>query len=310
MEEMSKYALLIGINYIGTSNRLYGCINDVIAMRKYLIEKRGYSPNNITILRDDDQSFKSPNKKNIIDEFKELIQKANNNKSSEIFFHYSGHGTYDRDNNGDEADGKDEYICPVDLNCIRDDEIRSLLNNLNNETTLMSVMDCCHSGTIMDLPYLFNQVGGKFKMIQNNSKSYKSLLGKKIYALSGCRDDQTSADAYNVYSVLSDSDSKFQINNSNRAGGALTSSLLKLLNSNNSLNFTNILPKLQTNLKNSYYSQVPLLSTTVEIIKSSKLKPKNKPVKKPQKKVNKKTKTRIISKIKVTKNKKIKMVRN
>jgi hypothetical protein len=303
---MSKHALLIGINYYGTSNRLYGCINDVIVMRKYLIEKRGYLTNNITVLRDDDKSFKNPNKKNIIEEFKELIQKANKNKSSEIFFHYSGHGTYERDSNGDETDGKDEYICPVDLNCIKDDEIRSMLNNLNNNTTLLSVMDCCHSGTGMDLPFLFNQVGGKMQIIQNNSKSYKSLLGKKIYALSGCRDDQTSADAYNVYSVLSDTNPKFEISNSNKAGGALTSTLLKLLNSNSSLNFTNILPSLQTNLKNSYFSQIPLLSSTIELIKSVKIKPRKKPIKKLKNKINK---PKIISKIKNNKNKKIKMVR-
>ena len=300
---MSKYALLIGINYIGTSNRLYGCINDVIAMRKYLIEKKGYSDKNIIMLRDDDKFFKLPNRKNILEEFNELIKKANTDNSSEIFFQFSGHGTYAKDNNGDELDGKDEYICPVDLNCIRDDEIRSILDKLNNNTTLLSVMDCCHSGTSMDLPFLYNQIGGRIMMVQNNSTKYRSLLGKKIYSLSGCRDDQTSADAYNVYSVLLNSDSKFQINNSNRAGGALTSTLLNLLNSNNALNFTNILPSLQTNLKKSYFTQIPHLSSSVEIIKAAKLKPK----KKKNKKNNKKPK--IISKIKISKNKKIKMIK-
>ena len=39
---MSKFALLVGINYYNTNYQLYGCINDVIMMRKYLIEKRGY----------------------------------------------------------------------------------------------------------------------------------------------------------------------------------------------------------------------------------------------------------------------------
>ncbi len=295
---MSKNALLIGINYIGTPNRLYGCINDVIMMRKYLIEKRGYLPENITILRDDDKSFKNPNKVNIINELKMLIQIANTNKSSEIFFHFSGHGTFAKDKNGDESDGKDEYICPVDLKCISDDEVRSILNLLNNDTILLAVMDCCHSGTNMDLPYLFNQVGGKLKMVENKSKKYKSLLGKKIYSLSGCRDDQTSADAYNVYSALTDSDSKFTINSNSKAGGALTSSLLKTLNLNDSFNFTNILPTLQNTLRNSYYTQIPLLSSTVEIIKSTKLKPK--------KKIRI---IRLISKIKITKNRKIKMIK-
>lgn len=302
---MSKNALLVGINYIGTQNRLYGCINDIIVMRKYLIEKRGYLPENIIVLRDDKKAFKVPNRKNILDEFNKLIGKANANKSSEIFFHYSGHGTYEKDKNKDESDGKDEYICPVDLNFISDDEIRKILLTLNNETTMLTVMDCCNSGTNMDLPYLFNQIGGKIQMIQNNSITYKNLLGKKIFSLSGCRDDQTSADAYNVYPIMSDSDNNFEITNNNRAGGALTSTLLKILNSNTFLDFINVLPTLQTELKKSYYSQIPLLSSTVEITKSSKLKPKKKSKKTNKKGIN--IKIKIIGNKKT--NKKIKMIK-
>ena len=39
---MSKFALLIGINYKGTSNELNGCINDVMNMRDVLIKHFGY----------------------------------------------------------------------------------------------------------------------------------------------------------------------------------------------------------------------------------------------------------------------------
>ena len=272
---MSKYALLIGINYIGTSNRLYGCINDVIIMRKYLIEQRGYLLDNITILRDDNASFLLPNKNNILNKFTELINTANTNNSPEIFFHYSGHGTYKKDNNGDEIDRKDEYLCPVDFNFICDDDIRKLLSNLNNTTKLLSIMDCCHSATNMDLPYLYNKVGNKLLLLQDNSKKYANLLGKNIYALSGCRDDQTSADAYNVYSVLLDpSDNRFTINVNNKSGGALTSTLIELLNKTNTNNFSNILNDLHINLKKSYYIQVPLLSSSVNIIPKSKPKPR------------------------------------
>ena len=287
---MSKYALLIGINYFGTENRLYGCINDVIVMRKYLIEKRGYLPKNIKVLRDDDSSFLLPNKNNILTKFRELIDTANTNKSSEIFFHYSGHGTYGQDNNRDEKDGKDEYICPVDFNFIRDDDIRSILSKLNNTTTLLGVMDCCHSATNMDLPYLYNKIGSKIIMLEDNSKQYANLLGKNIYSLSGCRDDQTSADAYNVYSVLTDlSDNKYNITDNNKSGGALTSTLLQLLNKTNTANFINILDQLQINIKNSYYTQIPLLSSSKNIIPM----PNKKPIKKPNKKVIKKVNLQI-----------------
>ena len=36
---MSKKALLIGINYIGTSSALNGCINDVENIKRYLLTK-------------------------------------------------------------------------------------------------------------------------------------------------------------------------------------------------------------------------------------------------------------------------------
>ena len=273
---MSKCALLVGINYIGTSNQLYGCINDVIMMRKYLIEKRGYKDSDITVLREDIKSFKSPTKVNILSELSSLIKKANESNANEIFFHYSGHGTYANDNNNDEADKRDEFICPIDLKCIRDDDLKEIVSNLNNNTNMYTIMDCCHSGTNMDLPFLYNQVGGKMRLIENNYSKYKTLLRKKIFSLSGCRDDQTSADAYNVYNEMSNSDTRYEISNKNKAGGALTSCLLNILNKNTTLDFTSILPKLQNDLKKSYYSQVPLLSSTVVLTKSN-TKPKPKP---------------------------------
>jgi len=276
---MSKFALLMGINYIATPYRLYGCINDIIMMRKYLIEKRGYLDSNIIIMRDDDAFFISPTRANIITQLNNLIATANNNNASEIFFHYSGHGTNVRDNNKDEIDKKDEMLCPVDFSingCIRDDDIRGILNNLNKNTVMLAVIDACNSGTSLDLPYLYSISNNKLTLKENNSKVYKSLLSKKIYSISGCRDDQTSADAYNVYSEYSDpSNAIFSILASNRAGGALTSTLLNLLN-NTSLTFTNILPNLRVNLRKSYYEQVPELSSSVLLVNIKKNKKKNK----------------------------------
>ncbi len=271
---MSKFALLVGINYYNTNYQLYGCINDVIMMRKYLIEKRGYLNENILVLRDDSQTFLKPNRENIINELNKLIVKANQNNSSEIFFHYSGHGTFAPDRNGDEADRKDEYICPSDLKCISDDEIRIILGNLNNNTKMYSIMDCCHSGTNMDLPYLYTQINGKLTLIQNNSKKYANLLNKNIISISGCRDDQYSADAYNVYQIMQNNDINYSITN-NRAGGALTSCLLNILNTN--IQIENCIIPLQNNMRNKY-SQIPQISSCKNLIVKTKknIKRKNK----------------------------------
>jgi metacaspase-1 len=73
--------------------------------------------------------------------------------------HYSGHGTQIPDDDGDEADGMDEALCPVDYQTegmIRDDDIyRELVATLPAGCRLTVLMDCCHSGTILDLPYSF-----------------------------------------------------------------------------------------------------------------------------------------------------------
>ena len=73
-------------------------------------------------MRDDiytNSSVLYPTRNNIIKAMNDLIVKSNNGSVKQIYFHYSGHGTFTRDNNGDEVDKRDEFICPVDLNFIK-----------------------------------------------------------------------------------------------------------------------------------------------------------------------------------------------
>ena len=64
-----------------------------------------------------------------------------------------------RDKNGDEADGLDETILPLDhedAGQIIDDELlQRLVLPLPKGCKLTALMDCCHSGTALDLPYIF-----------------------------------------------------------------------------------------------------------------------------------------------------------
>lgn len=65
---------------------------------------------------------------------------------------YCGHGGQVKDRNGDEDDGYDEAIV-FDSGYIVDDELANYLKKYHNgkaRTTLIS--DCCHSGTIWDIP--------------------------------------------------------------------------------------------------------------------------------------------------------------
>ena len=57
-----------------------------------------------------------------------LLRDAQPNDS--LFLHYSGHGGQTWDLDGDEEDGMDEFICPVDHRSagnIMDDELKALL---------------------------------------------------------------------------------------------------------------------------------------------------------------------------------------
>lgn len=260
---MSKAALLIGINYYNTPYQLSGCINDIIATRDYLVKNKNYEMKNITCMRDDNILFKKPTKTNIITELKKFIQDSNKLRRTEIWFHFSGHGTYVRDINGDELDKKDEVICPLDMRMITDDELRNIFSGLNDDTLCYVCMDCCHSGTNMDLPYLYDTKGNNIILKEDNASRYRNLSKKNIYSMSGCKDNQYSADAFNIYSELNTGDRLWSITRNNTNGGALTSNMLKLLRQGK--DFTEILPELRELLKNGSFDQLPQLSTTKKV---------------------------------------------
>lgn len=77
-----------------------------------------------------------------------------------LWFSFSGHGSQVADTSGDEADGMDETLCPADYTTagqIVDDDIYSIMvKPLQPGVRMHAIMDCCHSGTGMDLPFMFD----------------------------------------------------------------------------------------------------------------------------------------------------------
>jgi hypothetical protein len=208
---MSKIALLIGINYHGTSAELSGCINDINNVKKVLMKVYNYKEENIDCLTDDTTT--KPTKGNIIAKFNELIYRSNNENVSEIWIHYSGHGSYMKDNNGDEKDQQDECLVPLDYNksgLIRDDVVNKTLDGISKDVHVIAVVDACHSETMFDLPYKY--ISGTKHVIENTDNKIIS----NCIMISGCKDNQTSADAYNI-------------NNSREFSGAMTTALLATL---------------------------------------------------------------------------------
>lgn len=74
-----------------------------------------------------------------------------------------GHGGQTKDTDGDEEDGYDEVIYPVDFRAaghIVDDEMhRIMVQSLQPGVRLTAIFDSCHSGSALDLPYIYSTQG-------------------------------------------------------------------------------------------------------------------------------------------------------
>ncbi|KAL1601806.1 Ca(2+)-dependent cysteine protease [Paraconiothyrium brasiliense] len=233
-----RKALLVGINYFGQRGQLRGCINDVKNMSTYLNSHFNYKREDMVLLTDDQQNpMSQPTKANILRAMHWLIKDARPNDS--LFFHYSGHGGQTKDLDGDEDDGYDEVIYPVDFRTaghIVDDEMhRIMVSPLQPGVRLTAIFDSCHSGSALDLPYIYstsgvvkepnlakeagqgllgimssyarNDIGGMmstasslFKKVTTGDKVREKNLRTKtspadVIMWSGSKDTQTSADA-------------------------------------------------------------------------------------------------------------------
>lgn len=181
-----RFALIVGINYVGTSAQLQGCVWDAKNMSQFL-GSLGYS---ITLLVDENVPGRValPTKDNIVNYLTRLIRSLRPGDS--LFFHYSGHGS-NRSAPGkpEEIDGRDECICPLDFQragMIWDDDIRKMLNMGVKGSRITMLSDSCHSGTIADLPVV--------PSIPNRAPI--SSPNADIIVISTCLDPQTAADAF------------------------------------------------------------------------------------------------------------------
>ena len=265
---MAKRALLIGINrYQIPGADLRGCVNDVEDLSQVLRSFHGFKAADITKLTDG-----AATKKAIQSGIKKLLRGLK--KGDVALLHYSGHGSNVPDDNGDEADGRDEILCPTDLDWkdpLRDDWLRASFDRLPKGAGLTVIMDCCHSGTNTrailppDAPvkerYLPSPWGlaevesGRSLPRRVTTELRKSSRGKRKSSdvvdanlpevlITGCRDTQTSADAF--------------ING--RYNGALTFALVEAIRATKGrLTFRELHDRAGGVLKTRKFDQVPQL---------------------------------------------------
>jgi hypothetical protein len=192
-----KRALLIGINYISIPEiKLNGCIDDIIIAKNMLIDAYDYDSSDITVLRDDlDNHSTCPNHQNIICELQNIIGLSSS--LDEIWIQYSGHGSQISVQNNNHINDLDDVIVPLDyqtVGFISEDMLYDILKAVDPQCKTVLIFDCCHSGNICKFPWTINaaNLGGVYS--ENNETN--GQISPNIFALSGCKDSQTSADEF------------------------------------------------------------------------------------------------------------------
>jgi hypothetical protein len=152
-----KRAVLVGVSYTGTEYELRGTVNDVDSMKSLLCDRFGFPGDCILVLTEkSDDPCRVPTRENLLLAMRWLV--ADCDAGDSLVFQFSGHGVQKLDTNGDEVDGYNEALCPLDFEekgKILDDEINdTIVRPLGPGVKLHAIIDTCHSGTILDLRYL------------------------------------------------------------------------------------------------------------------------------------------------------------
>ncbi|OEL37239.1 Metacaspase-1 [Dichanthelium oligosanthes] len=196
-----KRAVLIGITYAGVRRgcgELRGPINDVKCMRNLLCQRFGFPSECVIMLTDDQRDpFRMPTKDNIRMAMHWLVQGCSYGDS--LVFHFSGLGAQVADDDGDEVDGYDEAICPVDSfqkGPILDDEINeAIVRPLVHGARLHAVVDACYSATVLDLPFLCRVARNGYWQWEDQrppSGAWKGTSGGQAVLISGYSDGKSN----------------------------------------------------------------------------------------------------------------------
>ncbi|CDF40610.1 unnamed protein product [Chondrus crispus] len=294
-----RKALLVGINYRGTSSALRGCVRDVTFVHHLLVSKFGFRKKDFVVLTDESVNIPGvrkgpPTRRVILDSLKWLVSGSRSGDS--LWFSFSGHGAQVRDVSGDESDGFDETIVPVDhkrAGHIIDDELYEIVRHVARGARLTVLLDACHSGTGLDLPYQHDVFGtgsgqrisgGKGMSLTSGLLNVAGALlngsasgalnagfnmatgGKKkkktpgpdpnageVLLFSGCKDNQTSADTSKLTGGL--------------PTGAMTFALIETLEHSTvgdwrNYNYRQLLQTMRQKLRAAKMTQVPQFSTS------------------------------------------------
>lgn len=162
-----RRALICGVSYKKKKHELKGTAQDVKNMHNMLRKEYGFPEESFLILSEE-EGYHDPTRKNIEEGFDWLMRGIQAGDS--LLFYFSGHGKRLREFENDEKDGFDETICPLDFETngmIVDNEInKAIVRPLVKGVVLHAIIDSCHSGTVLDLPYVYDIKGLDFVFIK------------------------------------------------------------------------------------------------------------------------------------------------
>jgi hypothetical protein len=265
---VARKAVLVGINYPNTKHELKGCINDVVAMKSLLINNFDFKLDDINLITNEQATTS-----NIKFHLQKMV--STSEPGDLIFFHFSGHGTQMYSvNKTDERDGLDECICPIDVdwstNIIRDNDLKYIFDQVPMDVHFLVILDCCNSGDGLDQencykPHVVKPRGFEtpvdtksvsryvsppdnmvIERVSQNITSIRTMAtNDRGVLISGCKSDQTSADAY--------IDGKYK--------GACTHHLIDILKDYNFyISYSKLVDELSQRLNDSGFTQDPQLN--------------------------------------------------
>lgn len=211
-------------------------------MRHLLVNRFGFPEASIIMLTEEETDRnKIPTKYNIRRAMYWLVKGCQRGDS--LLFHYSGHGLQQKNYNGEELDGYDETLCPLDFETqgtIVDDEINAtIVRPLPHGVKLHTIIDSCHSGTMLDLPFLcrMNRTGQYvWEDHRPRSGTWKGTSGGEAISFSGCDDGETSADTSALSKIATT--------------GAMTFSFIQAIEMGQGATYGSILKYMRSNIKN------------------------------------------------------------
>mmetsp|Transcript_32037 Transcript_32037/g.61956 ORF Transcript_32037/g.61956 Transcript_32037/m.61956 type:complete len:203 (+) Transcript_32037:2-610(+) len=188
----------------------------------------------------------------------------------------------------------DETLVPVDYQSagqIVDDEIHDVLcRGLAKGVRLTAIMDCCHSESMLDLPYIYTVdgnlqiietnkqegivtligAGTRFLLDGNKKKAVKSATSGLKLLMSGGKGGNSAAREKTIktrsteadiiqFSGCRDSQTSADAQIGGQATGAMSYALITSLKKNKNQNYTHLLQSMRQILEGKY-TQIPMMS--------------------------------------------------